>query len=89
MLNALRDSVEPDAVLSDNIFGYLWGKAGYGAILKSSALTNDSIADFIGLREADVIQIILKAFYLLRKRHLKKPEFNFRLFLPTERKQYR
>ncbi|EWH30093.1 hypothetical protein AW898_12850 [Pseudomonas aeruginosa] len=50
---------------------------------------HNSIADFIGLREADVIQIILKAFYLLRKRHLKKPEFNFRLFLPTERKQYR
>ncbi|WP_207538279.1 ketopantoate reductase family protein [Sabulicella rubraurantiaca] len=39
---------EPDAVLSDNIFGYLWGKAAYGAILKTSALTNDSIADFIG-----------------------------------------
>ncbi|MBR0650344.1 NAD(P)-binding domain-containing protein [Roseomonas terrae] len=38
---------EPDAVLSDNVFGYLWGKAAYGAILKTSALTNDSIADFI------------------------------------------
>lgn len=38
---------EPDAVLSDNIFGYLWGKAGYGGILKSSALTNDTISDFI------------------------------------------
>ncbi|MBR0644473.1 ketopantoate reductase family protein [Plastoroseomonas hellenica] len=38
---------EPDAVLSDNIFGYLWGKAGYGGILKSSALTNDTIAEFI------------------------------------------
>ena len=38
---------EPEAVLSDNIFGYLYGKAGYGAILKASALTNDTIADFI------------------------------------------
>lgn len=38
---------EPDAVLTDNIFGYLWGKAAYGAILKSSALDNESIADFI------------------------------------------
>lgn len=38
---------EPNAVLSDNIFGYLWGKAGYGGILKSSALTNDTIAEFI------------------------------------------
>ena len=38
---------EPDAVLSDNVFGYLWGKAGYGGILKSSALTNDTIAEYI------------------------------------------
>ncbi|MBX6372828.1 MAG: ketopantoate reductase family protein [Acetobacteraceae bacterium] len=46
-LHALMRLFEPDAVLSDNIFGYLWGKGGYGAILKASALTNDSIADFI------------------------------------------
>lgn len=57
---ALRDSFEPDAVLSDNVFGYLWGKAGYGAILKSSALTNDSIADFIAdpARKALVIGLV-------------------------------
>lgn len=46
-LHALLREFEPDAVLTDNIFGYLWGKAAYGGILKSSALTNDSIADFI------------------------------------------
>jgi 2-dehydropantoate 2-reductase len=46
-LHSLLQAFEPDAVLSDNIFGYLWGKAAYGSILKSSALTNDSIADFI------------------------------------------
>ena len=46
-LHRLLQEFEPDAVLSDNVFGYLWGKAAYGAILKSSALTNDSIADFI------------------------------------------
>lgn len=46
-LHALLQIFEPDAVLSDNVFGYLWGKAGYGGILKASALTNDSIADFI------------------------------------------
>ena len=46
-LHALLKLFEPDAVLSDNVFGYLWGKAGYGGILKASALTNDSIADFI------------------------------------------
>jgi len=46
-LHALMRQFEPDAVLSDNIFGYLWGKAAYGAVLKASALTNDSIADFV------------------------------------------
>ena len=49
-IRALHETLrlfEPDAVLSDNIFGYLWGKAGYGGILKSSALTNDTIADYI------------------------------------------
>lgn len=49
-IQALHETLklfEPDAVLSDNVFGYLWGKAGYGGMLKSSALTNDTIAEFI------------------------------------------
>ncbi|MDF2812439.1 MAG: 2-dehydropantoate 2-reductase [Microvirga sp.] len=36
---------EPDAVLTDNIWGYLWGKLGYGAILFATALTNESMSD--------------------------------------------
>jgi 2-dehydropantoate 2-reductase len=47
-LHRLLQDFEPDTRLSDNIFGYLWGKAGYGAILKASALTNDTMAEFIG-----------------------------------------
>lgn len=47
-LHALLRDFDPDAVLSEDIFAYLWGKAGYGGILKSSALTDDTIADFIG-----------------------------------------
>ena len=46
-LHQLLQNFEPDAVITDNIWGYLWGKTGYGAILKASALTNDTIADFI------------------------------------------
>jgi len=46
-LHQMLRAFEPDAVLTDNIFGYLWGKAAYGGILKASALTNESIADFI------------------------------------------
>lgn len=34
---------EPDAVLTDNIWGYLWGKLAYGAMLFATALTSDSM----------------------------------------------
>jgi 2-dehydropantoate 2-reductase len=33
------------AIVTTNIWGYLWGKLGYGAQLFATALTNDSIAD--------------------------------------------
>ncbi|NBC96410.1 MAG: ketopantoate reductase family protein [Deinococcus-Thermus bacterium] len=36
---------EPEAVLTDDIWGYLWGKMGYGAMLFATALTNDSMAE--------------------------------------------
>ncbi|MCC6196855.1 MAG: ketopantoate reductase family protein, partial [Burkholderiales bacterium] len=36
---------EPDAVLTDNIWGYLWGKLAYGAMLFATALTHDSMSE--------------------------------------------
>jgi len=36
---------EPKAVLTDNIWGYLWGKLGYGAMLFATALTNASMSE--------------------------------------------
>jgi 2-dehydropantoate 2-reductase len=36
---------EPDALLTDNIWGYLWGKLAYGAMLFATALNMDSMAD--------------------------------------------
>jgi len=36
---------EPDAILTDDIWGYLWGKLGYGALLFATALTNESMSD--------------------------------------------
>jgi len=44
---ALLHAFEPKAVLTDNIWGYLWGKLIYGALLFGTALTNDSIADVL------------------------------------------
>ena len=44
LLGALRD-FEPGAIATDNVWGYLWGKLAYGALLFATALTDDSIAD--------------------------------------------
>jgi 2-dehydropantoate 2-reductase len=44
-LHKLLTIFEPKAVLSDNIWGYLWGKLAYGAMLFATALNNDSISD--------------------------------------------
>ena len=44
-LHALLQIMEPDAVLTENIWGYLWGKLGYGALLFATALTPLSMSD--------------------------------------------
>lgn len=44
-VHALLQLVEPDAALTDNIMGYLWGKMGYGALLFATALTPLSMSD--------------------------------------------
>ena len=46
-LHATLREFEPDAIITDNIVGYLWGKLGYGALLFATALTDDSIADVL------------------------------------------
>lgn len=45
---AIRDAwrdFDEHAIATANIWGYLWGKEAYGAMLFATALTNDSIAD--------------------------------------------
>jgi 2-dehydropantoate 2-reductase len=44
-MHALLKEFEPDAELTTDIWAYLWGKLGYGALLFGTALTNESIAD--------------------------------------------
>jgi len=49
-VTALRDVMtvyEPDAIATDDIMGFLWGKLGYGALLFATAVTNESIADVL------------------------------------------
>jgi 2-dehydropantoate 2-reductase len=49
---AIRDAwhhVEPRAIVTPNIWGYLWGKEAYGAMLFATALTNESIANALAM----------------------------------------
>jgi len=42
-MHGLLKIFEPDALLTDDIWGYLWGKLAYGAMLFATALTPDSM----------------------------------------------
>ena len=46
-LHGLLKKFDERAVLTANIWGYLWSKLAYGALLFATALTNDSIADVL------------------------------------------
>lgn len=46
-IHRLLQDFESNAVLTDNIYGYLWSKLAYGTILKAQALTDETIADFL------------------------------------------
>ena len=43
-MHELLQVFEPDAELTDDIWSYLWGKLGYGAMLFGTALTDDSMS---------------------------------------------
>ena len=47
------------AIATPNIWGYLWGKEAYGAMLFATALTNDSIADALAAPEYRDVYIAL------------------------------
>ena len=51
-VTAIRDAwhqFSPRAIVTPNIWGYLWGKEAYGALLFATALTTESIADALAL----------------------------------------
>ena len=58
-LHATLLDFDDRAVLTDNIWGFLWGKMAYGAQLFATALTNDSIADALARPEYRAVYIAL------------------------------
>ena len=47
------------AIVTPNIWGYLWGKEAYGAMLFATALTNESIADALAMPAYRTLYIAL------------------------------
>ncbi len=50
-LHTLMQAYEPDAIITPDIWSYLWGKLGYGAMLFAQALGNLGIADCLARPE--------------------------------------
>ncbi len=58
-LHALFQEFEPAAVMSTNVFGFLWSKMAYGALLFAEALTEASIADCLDHPDYRALHIAL------------------------------
>jgi 2-dehydropantoate 2-reductase len=69
---------EERAVVTTNIWGYLWGKLAYGAQLFATALTNDAIADALAdPRYRDVyIEIAREVMRVANARRVTPEGFN-------------
>jgi 2-dehydropantoate 2-reductase len=58
-IHELLCQFEPDARLTSNIFGYLWGKLAYAALLFATAVTDASIADVLAAKQHRPLLIAL------------------------------
>jgi 2-dehydropantoate 2-reductase len=58
-LHRLLLDFDDRAFVTSNIWGYLWGKLSYGALLFATALTNESIADVLAAPEYRDVLIAL------------------------------
>lgn len=66
------------AIVTTNIWGYLWGKLAYGAQLFATALTNDSIADALADRRYRevYVEIAREVLRVARAREITPEGFN-------------
>jgi 2-dehydropantoate 2-reductase len=69
---------ESGALITTNIWGYLWGKLAYGSQLFATALTNDSIVDaFSNPKYKDVyIELAQEVMRVAQARSIKPEAFN-------------
>jgi 2-dehydropantoate 2-reductase len=69
---------EPEAIVTDDLLGYLWGKLGYGALLFATALTDDSIADVLNdaAHRAVLVAVAREAMDVAAARGMRPRGFN-------------
>lgn len=51
----LIQAFEPNASMTDNIYGYLWAKMAFGTVLAASAVTDQGINEFLGGSETQAL----------------------------------
>lgn len=71
------------AKATDNISGYLWSKLAYGAILISTALTNETIADILENKRHQLMLFDLAAEILRTAEHYKIQPLGFDDWKPS------
>ncbi|MEA2872579.1 MAG: 2-dehydropantoate 2-reductase, partial [Hyphomicrobiales bacterium] len=91
-MHALLQKFEPDAVLTDNIWGYLWGKLTYGAMLFATALNDDPMSqNFADPRRFAVFDMLGREVIAVANARGVKPvgfkEFDVEAFLPGANQQ--
>jgi len=66
------------AVVTDNIWGFLWAKLSYGAMLFATALTNDSMADALAAPAYRTLYIAIaqEVLSVARAREIAPESFN-------------
>jgi 2-dehydropantoate 2-reductase len=77
-LHRALEDFDDRAIVTANIWGYLWGKLAYGAQLFATALTNDSIADALADPSyRDVyVEIAREVMRVAKARNIKPEGFN-------------
>jgi 2-dehydropantoate 2-reductase len=77
-VHALFREFEPNAVLTDNVWGYLWAKLAYGSLLFATALTDASIADVLDAREhrARLVELAREVMRVATAREVRPEAFD-------------
>jgi len=77
-MHRLLQAFEPDAVLTDNIWGVLWSKLSYASMLFASSLNNDGMAGNFGdpARQAAFERLGREVLDVARARNIKPLAFS-------------